>query len=79
MSLSLIHISLGKIIRLWNIDGENPHVPDQSEIDNLLPEVGYEKIQVDGNLSLIHISYSYEAADDDAEEESLLKAGKNIS
>lgn len=35
--------------RLWNIDGENPHVPDQSEIDTLLPEVGYEKIQVDGN------------------------------
>ena len=30
-------------------DGENPHVPDQSEIDTLLPEVGYEKIQVDGN------------------------------
>ena len=41
--------TLGKIIRLWNIDGENPHVPDQSEIDTLLPEVGYEKIQVDGN------------------------------
>ena len=41
--------TLGKIIRLWNIDGENPHVPDQSEIDTLLPEVGYEKIQMDGN------------------------------
>ena len=41
--------TLGKIIRLWDIDGENPHVPDQSEIDALLPEVGYEKIQLDGN------------------------------
>ena len=41
--------TLGKIIRLWDIAGENPHVPDQSEIDTLLPEVGYEKIQVDGN------------------------------
>lgn len=41
--------TLGKVIRLWDIDGENPHVPDQSEIDTLLPEVGYEKIQVDGN------------------------------
>ena len=41
--------TLGKIIRLWDIAGENPHVPDQSEIDPLLPEVGYEKIQVDGN------------------------------
>ena len=41
--------TLGKIIRLWDIAGENPHVPYQSEIDTLLPEVGYEKIQVDGN------------------------------
>ena len=41
--------TLGKIIRLWDIDGENPHVPDQSEIDALLPEVGYDKIQLDGN------------------------------
>ena len=41
--------TLGKIIRLWDIDGENPHVPEQSEIDALLPEVGYEKIQLDGN------------------------------
>ena len=41
--------TLGKIIRLWDIAVENPHVPDQSEIDTLLPEVGYEKIQVDGN------------------------------
>ena len=41
--------TIGKIIRLWDIDGENPHVPDQSEINSLLPEVGYEKIQLDGN------------------------------
>lgn len=41
--------TLGKIIRLWDIDGENPHVPDQSELDALLPETGYEKIQLDGN------------------------------
>ena len=41
--------TLGKIIRLWDIDGESPHVPDQSEIDALLPEVGYGKIQLDGN------------------------------
>lgn len=41
--------TLGRLIRLWDIDGENPHVPDQSDIDALLPEVGYEKIQLDGN------------------------------
>ncbi len=42
--------TIGKIIRLWDIDGENPHVPDQSEINALLPEVGYEKIRLDGSL-----------------------------
>ena len=41
--------TIGKIIRLWDIDGEDPHVPDQSEIDALLQEVGYEKIQLEGN------------------------------
>ncbi len=41
--------TLGKIIRLWNIDGEDPQVPQQSELDELLPETGYEKIQLDGN------------------------------
>ena len=37
--------TLGKIIRLWNIDGENPHVPDQSEIDTLLPKWATRKFR----------------------------------
>lgn len=41
--------TLGKVIRLWDIDGENPHVPDQSELDELLADVGYEKVMLDGN------------------------------
>lgn len=41
--------TLGKIIRLWDIGGENAHIPEQSELDQLLPAVGYEKIQLDGN------------------------------
>ena len=28
--------TIGKIIRLWDITGENPHVPEQSELDELL-------------------------------------------
>lgn len=41
--------TLGKIIRLWNIGGENPQVPRQEEVENILQRSGYEKIQLDGN------------------------------
>lgn len=41
--------TIGKIIRLWDIDGDNPHVPEQSEIDELLKDVGYDKVTLEGN------------------------------
>ena len=37
------------MIRLWNIDGEDPHVPEASELDALLKDVGYQKVTLDGN------------------------------
>ena len=33
--------TIGKLIRLWDITGENPHVPEQTELDDLLKDVGY--------------------------------------
>ena len=41
--------TIGKIIRLWDITGENPHVPEQSELDELLKDVGYSKVSLDGD------------------------------
>lgn len=41
--------TIGKIIRLWDIAGENPHVPDQTELDELLKDVGYQKVILDGD------------------------------
>ncbi|MBU5480801.1 FAD:protein FMN transferase [Blautia sp. MSJ-19] len=41
--------TIGKIIRLWDITGEDPHVPEQSELDELLNDVGYQKVSLDGN------------------------------
>ena len=41
--------TIGKIIRLWDITGENPHVPEQSELDELLKNVGYQKVSLDGD------------------------------
>ena len=37
--------TIGKITRLWDIDGENPRVPEAEEIGSLLVEMGYEKIE----------------------------------
>lgn len=45
--------TLGKIARLWDIDGENPRVPEEEEITALLSENAYKKIQYeDGKISL---------------------------
>ena len=40
--------TIGKLIRLWDITGENPHVPEQTELDDLLKDVGYQKVSLDG-------------------------------
>ncbi|MDO4337055.1 MAG: FAD:protein FMN transferase [Eubacteriales bacterium] len=41
--------TLGRVIRLWDIDGENPHVPADPELKSLMENVGYEKVSLSGN------------------------------
>ena len=41
--------TLGKVIRLWDIGGENPHIPDEDELKQLLALTGYEKVHLEGN------------------------------
>lgn len=41
--------TLGKVIRLWDIDGENPHIPADTELKSLMENVGYEKVLISGN------------------------------
>lgn len=36
--------TIGDITRLWDIAGENPHIPKEEEIQELLQKTGYEKI-----------------------------------
>lgn len=40
--------TLGEVIRLWDIGGENPQVPGQEKLQMLLQRSGYEKIHLDG-------------------------------
>jgi thiamine biosynthesis lipoprotein len=41
-----LDITIGKLSRLWNIEGENPSVPEDSEIQELLKDVDYKKLQI---------------------------------
>ena len=41
--------TMGKVIRLWDIDGQNPHVPAEDDLKSLLADVGYDKVILNGN------------------------------
>lgn len=41
-------VTIAPLVALWNISGDAPYVPQQSEIDALLPLVGSEHIRLDG-------------------------------
>ena len=41
--------TMGRVIRLWDIDGEDPHIPSDDELNSLLENVGYDKVTLDGN------------------------------
>ena len=45
--------TMGKVIRLWDIGGENPHVPDEEELKRCLEETGYENLDLDGETAAI--------------------------
>lgn len=45
--------TIGQIARLWDIGGDNPKVPKQKEIDELLPYMGYKNLDVNDDGALI--------------------------
>ncbi len=46
--------TLGTLVKLWNVNGEEPKVPDKDAIDKALLNCGYEKISFqDGNISSV--------------------------
>ncbi len=44
--------TLGSLVRLWNINGENPSVPDKNALDEALLHTGYKKVVIDSGVSL---------------------------
>ncbi len=48
-----VDITAGRLTSLWDITGENPHVPEEWEITEALDTIGSEKIfNLNGNISL---------------------------
>lgn len=45
--------TVGEITQLWDIDGENPKVPDEEELKTLLTHVGYEKVRLEDNRVIL--------------------------
>lgn len=45
--------TIGELSRLWDIDGENPKVPTQEEIDALLREDGYKNVTCNNQRVLL--------------------------
>lgn len=39
--------TIGNLTRLWNIEGDNPKVPDRKAIDQCMKSVGYEHINIE--------------------------------
>ena len=39
--------TIGRLTRLWNIEGDNPKVPSKQEIKNTLKDTGYTKINLE--------------------------------
>ncbi len=50
--------TIGRITRLWDIDGENPKVPQQSELEKLLADCGYEKVKLQENQAFLEANTS---------------------
>ncbi len=50
--------TIGKITRLWDIDGENPKVPGEAELEQLLADCGYEKVRLEGNQAYLEADTS---------------------
>ena len=55
LSNGLFDVSIGPLVDLWDISGENPRVPPQSEINAALDKIDYHKVKVDKEKETISI------------------------
>ncbi|WP_106769068.1 FAD:protein FMN transferase [Paenibacillus faecalis] len=49
------NLAVGPLVSLWNIGDENAHVPDQSEIDKLIPLSQYDQIELNPDTREVYL------------------------
>lgn len=52
--------TLGALTKLWNIEGDNPKIPQKSEIVKVLSQIGYEKAKIKENTIYIEETVSFD-------------------
>lgn len=55
LSKGMFDITIAPITKLWGITSENPKVPSQKEIDNLLPLINYNNIILDSSAKTVFL------------------------
>lgn len=55
LSRGIFDITIAPIAKLWGITSENPKVPQQQEIDNLLPLVNYNNVILDSDKKTVFL------------------------
>lgn len=55
LSDGLFDITIGPLVDLWDINGENPRVPGQAEIDSAVQKIDYRRVSVDSDNSTLTI------------------------
>ena len=59
-SQGLFDITIGPLVDLWDITGENPRVPDEREIQSVLKRVNYEDLLLrEEDHSVMPVSYTH--------------------
>lgn len=55
--------TVGPLVSLWDIAGENPRVPPQAEIDDVLPLINWRNIELDREQCSVFLKHSGMALD----------------
>ena len=58
ISNGLFDISIGSLVDLWNINNDNPRIPQQHEIDAAMQNIDYKEIVLDKENSTVLLSKS---------------------
>jgi len=55
--------TIGPIVSLWNINGDNSHVPSREKIDTALPLVNWRNVELDAETSSVYLTHRNMALD----------------